>query len=117
MNFDMEAFEVAIEQAFVTLTHQYPDESAEFAWYDLEDYLYGNHSALTIDGFGVLSQEVFDTGGEGHGENVYMIFKLVNDNGIHFFKKEGYYASHHGTDWDGPFSQVTPVERMVIFYE
>jgi hypothetical protein len=114
MNFDMQALEDAIVAAYCTATNE---NANNFSWYELEEILCGKHNRLSVDGFGELSQEFFDTGGEGHGENVYMVFRLVNAQGTHFFKKEGYYASHYGTDWDGPFSQVTPVERMVTFYE
>lgn len=50
-----------------------------------------------------------DPGGEGHGEYVYFILKV----GEQTFKKEGYYASHHGTDWDGDFFEVESREVTV----
>jgi hypothetical protein len=54
-----------------------------------------------------------DTGGEGHGEYVYIIVKV----GDQTFKKEGAYFSHYGTDWDGPFFEVNKVEKTVEVYE
>lgn len=53
------------------------------------------------------------TGGEGGGEDAYVVFKL----GDRYFRKQGYYASHYGTDWDGELREVNPVQRVVTFYE
>lgn len=54
-----------------------------------------------------------DTGGEGHGESVWVVVKI----GDQLFRKPGYYASHYGTDWDGTLEEVQVVERTVTFYE
>lgn len=56
-----------------------------------------------------------DTGGEGHGEDISVVI-YVEDTG-QFFKKEGCYRSYDGSEWDGDLREVSPVERMVMFYE
>lgn len=120
MNFDMVEVEVALAKAFYEILKEADRaevDSENVDWFELEEYFYNKHRSIDAKPFGILSKEAFDTGGEGHGENVYMVFRLVNDDGTFFFKKDGYYASHYGTDWDGPFSQVTPVQKMVTFYE
>lgn len=54
-----------------------------------------------------------DTGGEGHGEYVYVVLQV----GDQAFKKSGAYFSHYGTDWDGPLTEVTLVEKTIKVWE
>lgn len=57
-------------------------------------------------------------GGEGQGDRYYIIFRVTEDNGnIRYFKIDGWYASYDGGHYDGPFSEVKPVEKTVTFYE
>lgn len=66
--------------------------------------------SVEINGVGYPVEVVeTDPGGEGHGESVYVIVKV----GDQTFKKEGYYASHYGTDWDGDFFEVESREITV----
>jgi hypothetical protein len=60
---------------------------------------------------------VQDVGGEGQGETRYAVFSFTDETGIKYFRKDGYYASYDGTTWDGDFREVTPQERVVVFYE
>lgn len=80
---------------------------SEIAWEDCDQ------ETLNIDGEEVkLSLVESDPGGEGHGEYVFLVIKV----GDQLFRKEGFYASHHGTDWDGDFSEVEPKEVTVTKY-
>lgn len=87
-------------------------------WADAEEYDY-----VVVPGLGVVSAVEFDTGGEGHGENTYMVFKVeptTETDGVnetYFYRIDGYYSSYGGSDWDGNLYEVTPVQRMVTFYE
>jgi hypothetical protein len=56
-------------------------------------------------------------GGEGDGELRYAVYSFTDKTGTKYFRKDGYYASYDGTTWDGAFREVTPHERVVIFYE
>ena len=62
-------------------------------------------------------------GGEGEGERRWLVFKVTPKNGVvddaapRYFKKEGYYSSWDGSDWDGAFTEVRPVEKYVTAYE
>lgn len=84
----------------------------ELDWYNLawEDY---DQETLNIEGEEVkFSLVESDPGGEGHGEYVFLVIKV----GDQLFRKEGFYASHHGTDWDGDFSEVEPKGVTVTKY-
>lgn len=73
-----------------------------------------NRLRLDIDGETVYAE--FAGGkmpAEGGGERVYAVIKV----GDQFFQKNGYYARHYGTDWDGSLDEVHPVEKVVTIYE
>lgn len=87
------------------------------SWYDIEEIFGGKDVSFTIDGIKVEAVE-FDTGGEGHGEDIYMVFKTTDADGVvQLWRKDGYYASYDGDNWDGDFRKVDAVERVVVFYE
>ena len=52
-------------------------------------------------------------GGMGQGDSIWVVLRI----GDQLFKKEGYYASHYGSDWDGDLTEVHEVQRLVTFYE
>lgn len=87
------------------------------SWYELEEIFGGADVSFNIDGIKVEAAE-FDTGGEGHGEDIYMVFKTTDKDGVvQLWRKDGYYASYDGDNWDGDFREVKAVERVVVFYE
>lgn len=46
------------------------------------------------------------------GDGIYLIFKT----GDRYFKKDGWYASHDGTYWDGSFYEVEPAQKTITVY-
>lgn len=94
---------------------EYPDdefEASEF-WDEVLGWGTGK-GVLTIDGQEVPFEAVeTDTGGEGHGEYVYVVFKV----GDQTFKKEGSYFSHYGTDWDGPLFEVEAATKTITVWK
>lgn len=87
-----------------------------FSWNEFADALYGD-DPISAPGLGVITGVVVDSGHEGHGEYCELVFKLTGDDEtVQYFKKVGYYASFHGTDWDGGFYEVTPTEKTVTVY-
>jgi len=87
------------------------------SWYDVEEGFDYKNQSFVIDGVKIEKAE-FDTGGEGHGEDIYMVFKTTDaDGNVQYWRKDGYYASYDGSNWDGDFREVRPVERVVTYYE
>jgi hypothetical protein len=81
------------------------------SWSDLA---YSEDITVTISGEEVrLTYITGQPGGEGSGEDVYVVFKA----GTQFFCKSGYYASYDGSNWDGDVREVRPVTRDAIFFE
>lgn len=68
-----------------------------------------------VEGLGHF--EVVDRyGGEGRGEVWYSV-KYFKEKGI-YVRVDGYYSSYHGTDFEDGYGEiVSPVERLVTFYE
>lgn len=55
---------------------------------------------------------VASVGGEGEGEYRALVFSIDG----RLFRKEGYYASHWGTEWDGDLEEVEEYEKTVTDY-
>lgn len=81
----------------------------EFSW----DDIYGGERFDTS--IGRIEVVEVDSGGEGHGESIYAVVKVVETGQL--FRMNGSYMSHYGSEWDGDLYPVTAVERTVVFYE
>lgn len=92
-------------------------------WGDLEfgEYIpgpngtYGHHEPfkVTLDGETFELKVVDETGGMDEGSHASVTIQI----GDQFFRKDGYYASHYGYDWDGAFYEVAPRQVTVTRYE
>ena len=56
---------------------------------------------------------VQDFGGEGLGNELWVVFKI----GDRHFRKQGSYDSWEGGEWDGLLQEVEPFEKTVIDYK
>lgn len=71
-----------------------------------------------VDGLGLVHLIEDFGGGEGSGETRYLVFSVTSEDGSErFFKKNGYYASHDGSYFDGSFDEVVPVRKTITVYE
>lgn len=79
-------------------------------FYETLEWLESVDSVETPVGTVFLDDDT-ERGGEGHGEEIYIIFRLQpNDGGEpQFFRIEGYYASWDGENWDD--TDLTEVTR------
>jgi hypothetical protein len=69
--------------------------------------------SISVDGETLPVTKVDGFGGEGKGEDIWVVVQV----GDQLFRKNGYYASHYGTDWDGSFDEVRSFTQEVIAYE
>lgn len=62
---------------------------------------------------------VAEDGGEGQGDEIYFVFKVIFEDGSEqLYRVDGYYSSYNGTDWSsGELCPVEVVQRLVNFYE
>lgn len=77
---------------------------------------YGSEDDVLIDGVGMV-KVVERFGGEGQGDAYYMVFRVINEDGVKHYKLGGHYASYYGGEYYGEFEEVSPVVREVTFWE
>lgn len=88
----------------------YDEDDDESPWSEAEDI---DHTFN-----GTHLKGVDSGGGEGEGSNAYVVVKVTHPGGhVQHFRKNGYYASHYGYDWDGELYEVKPVEKTITVYE
>lgn len=63
--------------------------------------------------FGTLAYVDGEHGGEGSGENIWQVWSVTADDEVQYFRKQGYYASYDGSNWDGDLYEVEPFEKTV----
>lgn len=80
----------------------------------LWDFGEGTTGIIQIGGETFPFSVVEEFGGEDMGSHTHVVF-VVGAN--QYFKKSGYYASHHGTDWDGDLRKVKPVKKTITVFE
>jgi hypothetical protein len=99
------------------LENYFESEDHGEGWYGWRELSYFNNTSGT-DVPGLGSVTVIDGfGGEGQGDHAHMVFLVVDDRGfVRHYKKDGFYASHYGTDWDGEFYEVKPTAVEAIEY-
>lgn len=82
--------------------------------YSWDEFEYTKQAVISIEGTDVPVKFVEgETGGEGSGEYCYVILRV----GEQYFRKEGYYSSYNGTDWDGDFDEVEPYQKTITDYK
>lgn len=70
-------------------------------------------TTIEVDGTSLDVIKVDDFGGEGQGEKLWVVVKIDGK----FYRKSGYYSSYDGSEWDGPFREVSPVQKTITVYE
>lgn len=77
----------------------------ELEWYELKDL----GAKVKIAGIGV-AECVDEYGGEGQGDDYWTVFKIQD----RYFRKNGWYDSYNGSEWDGALEEVFPKEVKKI---
>lgn len=89
--------------------------TVEGDWHSIHDYA-DDANGWEVPDLGTVKL-VEDFGGEGQGEDYWMVISITDGYTTRLFKMNGYHVSHDGSYYDGPFEEVKAVERMVTFYE
>ena len=71
---------------------------------------------VDVEGLGMVSV-VTSYGGEGQGDDYYMIFYVDAGEWEQHYKLDGYYSSYDGGEYQGPLCKTYPVVREVTFWE
>lgn len=56
-------------------------------------------------------------GGEGEGDQYWLVVSLSDGETTRYFRKDGYYSSYGESDLDGSTYEVQPKEKVVVVYE
>jgi hypothetical protein len=70
-----------------------------------------------VEGVDGLISGVENVGGMGKGEYRHVVLKIEHEGNVRHFKKVGCHVSHYGTTWDGPFTEVSPVQKTITVWE
>jgi len=65
----------------------------------------------------LTAKVVSEYGGEGKGDQYWMVVSLSDGETTRYFRKDGWYASYDGGSLDGDTYEVKPAERLVTYYE
>lgn len=63
---------------------------------------------VTIPGVDGAFEHEKQFGGEGLGDAAWFVLKI----GDRYFRKDGWHQSHHGTEYDGDFTEVKSVQVL-----
>lgn len=91
-------------------TDEYEDP---FYWHDWQDAIPWREKELIVEVVGLGEVKVWDHKFDVSTNEAWMFFQIGN----RIFRKEGRYYSHDGMYWDGDFSEVKPVQKIVTDYE
>lgn len=66
---------------------------------------------------GYTAERVAEHGGEGEGDQYWVVVSISDGVTTRYFRKDGWYASYDGGYLDGETLEVKPVEKVVVHYE
>ena len=111
-------FEEYLEQHEVKANHRdYYGEDEDF---DLDsEKVWGNFHGEGGEGTrdGWTGKLVASHGGEGEGDQYWMVISLSDGTSTRFFRKDGWYASYDGGYLDGETYEVKPQEKVITVFE
>lgn len=98
-----------------------------FAEWDAEEFadLYNNGSIWQEAKYegsetsfeGLTAKVVAEYGGEGKGDQYWMVISLSDSDTTRYFRMDGWYASYDGGTLDGDPYEVHPAEKVVVVYQ
>lgn len=89
--------------------------------FDIEDcwkevkYEASREQPVTVNGFTAKVEAEY--GGEGQGEQFWVVVSISDGETTRYFRKDGWYASYDGGYLDGDTSEVVPREKTIVIYE
>lgn len=107
----------AVENALESFFEQVEEDELEGpdGWNALK---WGDGVPCEVPGLGTLNY-VADYGGEGMGNEYWVVFSLTKGDVTKYFKKEGSYSSYGGDGglFDADLEPVNPKAKVIIVWE
>lgn len=110
-----QAVENAIESLFEHVRESWNDDDVEgpSSWSDIK---WNDGLPCEVPGIGTLTH-IEDYGGEGKGDDYWVVFSLTKGDVTRYFKKSGWYQSYSGGELDGELEEVTPTAKVIMVWE
>jgi len=90
----------------------FDEEDSDDSWDEFAEIEEVNVNGVVV----TVAQQV--GGGEGDGEQMHVVFSFTFPDGyVEYWRKDGSHVSFDDNYWDGDFYKVTPIQRVVTFYE
>lgn len=93
------------------------EEDEWSGWKAVEECAYGDGHETPLGTLTLVEQH----GGEGQGDQYWIVIRLTQGDVSRTFKKEGWYASHYGHEFDGcnseTFSEVSQKKKTILVWE
>lgn len=77
---------------------------------------YGEGMPCEVSGLGTLTY-VDDYGGEGGGDEYWVVFSLKDDELMRWFRMDGWYQSYAGGEFDSNLKEVSPKQKTITVWE
>jgi hypothetical protein len=100
---------VEVENAIEDYNEEAAEISSDFVEV-LEYCKQGEIVPLTVGDATVVDAQ---WGKEGGGDKIWVVFQIGNQ----LFRKEGYYSSYNGDEWDEDITEVKAIPKTVFVYE
>lgn len=89
------------------------DADGPASWQEIK---YADGVPCDVPGLGRLNL-VEEYGGEGQGEEYWVVFSLTEGNLNRYFRKPGWYQSYDGGELDGDLTEVNPVAKVITVWQ
>lgn len=84
-------------------------------WHIIESIADNLDEPWHVDGLGIVSL-VDSFGGEGQGDDYWMVLSITSGDVTRYFKMSGYHVSHDGSYYEGPFEEVNPKQETITVW-
>ncbi|MEU2002036.1 hypothetical protein ACH47B_13175 [Rhodococcus sp. NPDC019627] len=87
-------------------------------WDEWSELYEAKADAVEVDGIGMVKAIDGEDAGEGdYAAGVFVVFEVTDsEGGVRHFRKNGYYQSYNGTEWDGDFFEAKQVEKVITVW-
>jgi|SRR5688500_4330419 len=104
-----------LEEHFEYVESNWNNEDVEGpgSWHGIK---WGDGVPCEIPGLGTLAY-VESYGGEGKGDEYWVVFSITNQDVTRHFRMDGWYASYSGAEFDGDLKEVSPKQKVITVWE
>lgn len=81
------------------------------SWYELK-----SGASAVVEGLGKVVK-VDDYGGEGQGDEYWVVFSVTKGDVTRHFRMDGWYQSYNGGEFDGDLKEVRPKQKTITVWE